>query len=58
MKMPWEISGLDLKISRVWNAYLKMPIRDVKMRLQGVTGLERSIRDISVRLQDLPGLEH
>ena len=37
---------------------MKMSIRDIRMRLQGVTGLELSIRDISVRLQDLTGLEH
>ena len=37
---------------------MKIYIRDIRMRLQGVTGLELSIRDISVRLQDLTGQEH
>ena len=40
---------------------MKMPIRDIRMRLQGVTGLETytkmSIRDIRMRLQGVTGWE-
>ena len=49
-------------ISRIWNTYIKFSIRDISVRLQGLTSVEHYFEDAftryQMRLQDLTGLEH
>ena len=50
--MPIRDFKKTFRVSRGWNTNMKMPLRDIRTRLHGITGLENSYEDAYTRYQD------